>query len=63
MPALNNLQQLRKDLYLCFHKRKDATMNLLDALTSDGNKYKSVVQLIGLWTKEAIKFEIPVSRF
>ena len=30
---------------MSFTKRKDAIMNLLDALTSDGGKCKSVVQL------------------
>ena len=39
------LQQFRKDLYPLSPKRKDAIMNLLDALTSDGNKYNSVVKL------------------
>lgn len=42
---LSFFQQFRKELYMSFTKRKDAIMNLLDALTSDGGKYDSVVQL------------------
>lgn len=42
---LQTLQKFRESLYLLFPKRKDAIMNLLDALTAHGNQYKSVVQL------------------
>lgn len=39
------LESFRKSLYLLFSKRKDAIMNLLDALTTNGHQSKSVVQL------------------
>jgi len=43
--AAIKLSQFRDELYLLFPKRRDAIMNLLDALTSDGHRCKSVVQL------------------
>ncbi len=43
--ATTKLSQFREELYLLFPKRRDAIMNLLDALTSDGHHCKSVVQL------------------
>lgn len=42
---LADLKTFRKNLYLNFPKRKDAIMNLLDALTSYGHRCDSVVQL------------------
>lgn len=42
---LTKLINFRKSLYPLFPKRKDAIMNLLDALTSYGHECKSVVQL------------------
>ena len=42
---VTKLQAFRAEIYLCFQKRKDAIMNLLDALTGAGHKSKSVVQL------------------
>jgi DDE superfamily endonuclease len=39
------LGQFRSELYLLFPKRRDAIMNLLDALTCNGHQCKSVVQL------------------
>jgi len=39
------LNLFRGALYSLFTKRKDATMNLMDALTSDGAQYDSPVQL------------------
>ena len=43
--AAAKLSQFRDELYLLFPKRSDAIMNLLDALSSDGHRCKSVVQL------------------
>ena len=43
--STSDLQKFREQLYMFFSKRKDAAMNLLDALTSDGKKYDSIVQL------------------
>jgi hypothetical protein len=42
---LSKLESFRKELYSFFPKRKDAIMNLLDALTSYGHQCDSVVQL------------------
>lgn len=42
---LTTLQTFRTEIYLHFQKRKDAIMNLLDALTSTGHQSKSVVEL------------------
>jgi hypothetical protein len=42
---VTKLQTFRAEIYGCFQKRKDAIMNLLDALTSAGHQSKSVVQL------------------
>jgi len=39
------LNQFRSELHLLFPKRKDAIMNLIDALCSTGHQCKSVVQL------------------
>lgn len=39
------LSQFRDELYSLFPKRRDAVMNLLDALSCDGHRCKSVVQL------------------
>jgi hypothetical protein len=39
------LQQFREELYDLFIKRPDAIFNILDALSSDGHQYKSVVEL------------------
>jgi len=39
------LNSFREDVYSHFTKRKDATMNLLDALTSSGAQCDSPVQL------------------
>ncbi len=39
------LQAFRAAVYGCFQKRKDAIMNLLDAVTSTGHQAKSIVQL------------------
>ncbi len=41
----DRLKQFRRQLYECFHKRADAIMNLLDALTTEGRRCQSVVQL------------------
>jgi len=43
--ATTKLSQFRNELYLLFPKRRDAIMNLLDALSCDGDRCKSVVQL------------------
>lgn len=43
--ATTKLSQFRNELYLLFPKRSDAIMNLLDALTCDGHRCKSIVQL------------------
>jgi len=43
--TINHLQKFRKDLYNCFPKRRDAIMNLLDAISSYGHVSNSVVQL------------------
>ena len=45
IPHLAKLQQFRETLYTLFPKRKDAIMNLLDALTSQGHQCDSIVQL------------------
>jgi hypothetical protein len=42
---IEKLQEFRNQLYLRFPKRKDAILNLLDALSSYGHQCKSVVQL------------------
>ena len=39
------LQKFRQEIYDLFIKRPDAIFNLLDALSSDGHQYKSVVEL------------------
>ena len=39
------VQAFRRGLYNFFPKRADAIMNLLDALTSNGHKCKSIIQL------------------
>ena len=39
------IEEFRDKLYLMFPKRKDAIMNLLDALSCHGREYDSVVQL------------------
>lgn len=39
------IEEFRDKLYLMFPKRKDSIMNLLDALSSHGRKFDSVVQL------------------
>lgn len=39
------IQQFRSELYHLFPKRSDAIMNLLDALTSDGHRFRSIIQL------------------
>lgn len=41
----SKLHSFRQELYPLFHKRKDAVMDLLDALTSHGHQYNSIVQL------------------
>lgn len=43
--AIAKLQEFRMALYELFSKRQDAIMNLLDALTSEGRKCGSIVQL------------------
>ena len=43
--TINHLQKFRKDLYNCFPKRRDAIMNLLDAISSYGHVSNSIVQL------------------
>jgi hypothetical protein len=45
MDELNQLTRFRESLYSLFPKRKDAIMNLLDALTSHGHECRSVTQL------------------
>ena len=45
MDELNQLTRFRESLCSLFLKRKDAIMNLLDALTSHGHEYRSVIQL------------------
>jgi hypothetical protein len=45
MPQISELKSFREELYMQFPKRKDAIMNLLDALTSHGHQCNSVVQL------------------
>lgn len=42
---ISKLDTFRKELYSLFPKRRDAIMNLLDALTSYGHRCTSVVQL------------------
>ena len=42
---VSKLHAFRQELYPLFHKRKDAIMDLLDALTSHGHQYNSIVQL------------------
>lgn len=42
---VSKLHAFRQELYPLFHKRKDAIMNLLDALTSHGHQYDSIVEL------------------
>lgn len=42
---INDLISFRKNIYLQFPKRRDAIMNLLDALTSYGHCCNSVIQL------------------
>lgn len=39
------IQGFRDELYKLFPKRSDAIMNLLDAVTSNGHKCKSIIQL------------------
>lgn len=43
--AIVKLQKFRMALYELFLKRKDAIMNLLDALTSEGSSCNSIVEL------------------
>ena len=45
MDLLKPLTEFREVLYGLFPKRKDAIMNLLDALTSHGHRCRSIVQL------------------
>ena len=46
MQELNTaIQVFRSGLYNLFLKRSDAIMNLLDALTSNGHRCKSIIQL------------------
>lgn len=45
IPEATTLNSYREELYSHFTKRKDATMNLLDALTSDGAQCSSPIQL------------------
>ena len=45
MPQIKLLKCFREALYKLFPKRKDAIMNLLDAIASYGHQSKSVVQL------------------
>ena len=45
MEANNKLRKFRASLYELFSKRKDAIMELLDALTSCGHRCNSVVEL------------------
>jgi hypothetical protein len=46
MQELNTgIQVFRRGLYNLFLKRSDAIMNLLDALTSNGHRCKSIIQL------------------
>lgn len=42
---INKLEKFRLKFYSCFSKRKDAAMNLLDAISSFGHRCKSVVEL------------------
>ena len=43
--AIAKLQEFRRELYELLFRRRDAIMNLLDALTSEGRKCDSIVQL------------------
>ena len=43
--SIIKMVNFRQSLYSLFSKRKDAIMNLLDALTSHGHRSNSVVQL------------------
>ena len=45
VPQFFKIQSFRQELYSLFSERKDAIMNLLDALTSYGHQCNSVVQL------------------
>lgn len=45
MLKFEKLNQFRQSIYKSFPKRGDATMNLLDALSSDGHNCRSVVEL------------------
>lgn len=45
LARINKLKKFRETLYSLFHKRKDAIMNLLDAISSSGHQSRSVVQL------------------
>lgn len=49
---LTNFKSFRRQLFALFPKRRDAVMNLLDALTANGHLCRSVVQL-----SEAKQFE------
>jgi DDE superfamily endonuclease len=45
IPEIQKLITFRQQLYFLFHKRKDAIMNLIDALCSYGHHCKSIVEL------------------
>ena len=45
LSQVNVLKKFRSELYLFFKKRTDATMNLVDAISSYGHRARSVVQL------------------
>jgi len=45
MNTIKQLKQFREKLYSLFPKRRDALMNLLDALTSYGHRCRSVIEL------------------
>lgn len=45
LESSTKLTALRQELYEQFEYRRDAIFNLLDALSSDGHKYKSVISL------------------
>lgn len=45
LSQLDHFKNFRQTIYLLFNKRKDAIMNLLDAISSFGHRSRSVVQL------------------
>ena len=45
LTQIERLKNYREAIYSLFHKRKDAIMNLLDAISSFGHRSRSVVEL------------------